>query len=249
MKNLNNCYKMLPIILLFVLVSCKKNAVKPTGDDPVGKEPIEVKGIGMNELVDYYLVTERKTGNTKLTLMTFTNEGNVTKASVHGVGFLRIKEVAATNSVFSFDTEGFGTYSYTLEKDANGTIKLKEYSFNGGTDIAYALLVKKTDAFAIENSSFKAGELLFKINNTNVEWDIQKRIVGTKTGPPPLHLVTPIYLTGPAEKLPYYALVNFGFKTNNSQMIGLTVPAWLGTNNPVMLVEKAGASVLKAVKQ
>jgi len=252
MKNLNNAYKMLPILLLFVFVGCKKNSAAPGNDNenPGIDNPAADKGISMSELLNYYLVTERKTGNTKLGVMYFTQEGDVVKASLHGSGYLRSKEVVAINSSFSFNSDGFGTFNYTLEKDASGTIKLKSFDYNSGTDLAYALLIKKTDALPFAVSSFKAGDLLFKFKNpTTLEWDFQNRMVGFHTGPPPLNLKTPIFENKPEVTLPYYSLLDLGFKTNNDEFIGVTVPNWKDANTPLLLIERSGAAVLKAVKQ
>jgi hypothetical protein len=252
MKNLKNIYKILPLLLLLAFVGCKKNGAVPDSDNdgPGIDNPTENNGIAMSELVDYYLVTERKTGATKLGIMYFVKEGDVVKASLHGSGFLRSKEVVAANSSFSFNSDRFGTYNYTLEKDAAGTIKLKSYDVDGGTDLAYALMVKKSDALAFANSTFKAGDLVFRFTSpTSLEWDLQNRVVGFRTGPPPLNLRTPVFGYGPALTLPYYSLLDLGFKTNDDQFIGLSVPSWKDSNAPVLLIEKNGGAVLKAVKQ
>lgn len=236
MKNLKNYYKLLPLVMLFICVSCKKHNVAPNGEDPT-----KTTQISASELVDYYLVAERKTGKAKLSLMTFVNEGNVTKASLNGRGFLRGLEVANTNSTFTFNCD-FGNFTYTLERDVNGTIKLKSYNVNGGDDLVYALLVKKNDASAFALASFKAGDLLFKFKDpTTLDWDIKPVQI--------LYYPKPVYANLPAQSLPYYNLPVAGFKTNDEQIMGVTVPSWLGINSPVMLVEKRGEAVLKAVKQ
>jgi hypothetical protein len=252
MKSLKSLYALLPIFLMLTIFGCKKNNAGPENDNdnPGIDNPSENKGISMNELLDYYLVTERKTGNTKLAVMYFSQEGNVVKANLHGSGYLRSKEVVATNSSFSFNSDGFGTFNYSLEKDATGTIKLKSYDVNSGTDLAFALLVKKTNAPSFSGSSFKAGDLLFKFKDpTTLEWDFQNRVVGFTTGPPPLNLKSPIFEYKPEFSLPYYSLLDLGFKTNNDQFIGITVPSWKDSNTPVLLLEKNGAAILKAVKQ
>ena len=249
MKHLKKIQTMLPLLLLLVFVGCKKNNVTPD-NDPGNDNPEEVKGISMDELLDYYLVTELKSGDTKLAVMYFTKEGDVVKASLHGGGYLRSKEVVATNSTFSFNSDGFGTYNYTLEKDESGMIKLKSYDFNGGGDLDYALLIKKTNALPFVNSSFKAGDLLFKLTSpTTLEWNFQNKIIGYNVGPPPFYIKTPIIVNGPELTLPYYSLIDLGFKTNNDQFIGITVPSWKDSNTPVMLIEKHTGPVLKAIKQ
>jgi len=248
---MKNILKMLAILLITIVVSCKKKDANPINDpqNPDINNPVGATGIAMSELLDYYIVSERKTSNTKLAIMYFTKEGDVIKANIHGRGYLRTKEVTAVNSSFSFETEGFGAYTYVLEKDATGRIKLKSYAHNQG-EVNYALLVKKTEALAFANSSFKAGDLLFKFNNPgSLEWDIQTKIIGYTTGPPPLRIVTPIYATGPELTLPYYSLLDLGFKSNNDQFLGITVPSWKDSNTPIMLVENNGATVLKAAKQ
>lgn len=252
MKNLKNLCKMLPILLLAVFTSCKKNDAKPVidADDPVIVNPVGETPINMSELLDYYLVSERKTSNTRLAIMYFTKEGDVIKANLHGIGHLRSKEVTASNSSFSFNTDGFGTFSYTLEKDATGRIKLKSFNYNGGDDLNYAMLIKKSETVVFANSSFKTGDLLFKFKNPgSLEWDIQSKVIGYTTGPPPLNLRTPVFATSPELTLPYYSLLDLGFKSNNDQFLGIAVPSWKDAASPIMLIENGGATVLRAVKQ
>jgi hypothetical protein len=252
MKKMKKVYRILPVLLLLAFIGCKKNGAAPGKDNenPGIDNPANNKGINVNELRDYYLVTERQTGNSKLAIMYFSQEGNVVKANLHGSGYLRSKEVVMTNSAFSFNSDGFGTYNYTLEKDASGTVKLKSYDFNGGNNLVYALLIKKSDALPYAASSFKADNLLFKFKNpTTLEWDFQNRVVGFNTGPPPLNLKTPFFENRPEVTLPYYSLLDLGFKSNNDEFIGVTVPSWKDSNTPLLLIERNGTSVLKATKQ
>ena len=107
---MKNILKMLAILLITIVVSCKKKDANPINDpqNPDINNPVGATGIAMSELLDYYIVSERKTSNTKLAIMYFTKEGDVIKANIHGRGYLRTKEVTAVNSSFSFETEGFG---------------------------------------------------------------------------------------------------------------------------------------------
>lgn len=214
MVNLKNMYKLIPILLLLVFTGCKKKDADASPDSDTNQ-------IAASELLDYYLVAQHKTGGNKLLVLYFTKEGNVINANAHLQGYARIKEVTIQNSVFSIDYNGDGNsvYNFTLEKDAEGKLKLKSYDFkyNGaGNQLNYALMAKKTDAFAFANLSFKAGNTTFKLS--------------TEAG------IGIINFQGDAN--PYYKLTNIGFKTNNDKFLGVTVPNWSGITTPTLLLEK-----------
>jgi len=213
MKTLKHIYKLLPILLLVVFASCKKKSAVPDANQ-----------IGNDELLDYYLVAEHITGGNKLLVLYFTKEGSVIKANAHLQGYFRASEVVVKNSAFNIDYNGDGKsmYNFVLEKDAEGTLKLKSYDFqyNGvGNQLAYAMMAKKTEAFAFANLSFKTGNTIFSFTSNG----------GAEV------------LNWPGDASPYYRLINIGFKTNNDRFLGVTVPNWNGVNSPVLLVEKEDA--------
>ncbi|UIR55637.1 hypothetical protein LZQ00_15370 [Sphingobacterium sp. SRCM116780] len=246
MKNLRIIFKITLFTLTMVIVSCTKGS-----DQPGEVVPPENSTVKVDDLLDYYIVSAQKTGATKLAVMSFEKDGDVVKASVHGRGYLRVKNIVVENSILSFDTEGFGSYQYTLEKDATGVLHLKSYSYTGNTTIDYAILAKKSTAFAFTNTTFKTKsgteDLVFKFTNTNtLEWDIRVRQIGTKVinGQP-----IPIIGTGPDFTKPFYSLGTVGFKTNTDEFIGVAVPSWKDANVPLLLVENGASAIMKAEKQ
>ncbi|WP_448633957.1 OmpA family protein [Pedobacter panaciterrae] len=154
-------------------------------------------------------------------MLYFTQEGNVIKANAHLQGYFRAREVVIKNSVITIDYNGDGKsmYTFTLEKDAEGKLKLKSYDFryNGAANqMAYAIMAKKSEAFSFANLSFKAGNTIFSFTSNG----------GTEI------------INWPGDPGPYYKLTNIGFKTNNDKFLGVTVPNWNGVNVPAMLLEK-----------
>lgn len=248
MKSLKNTLKLIPVLLLLVLVSCKKKDNTPTPD---GENPDGNKSIAASELVDYYIVAEHKTGSNKLLVVYFSQEGNTIKANAHLQGALRVNEVTMSNSKFSIDYNGDGKsiYTFTIVKDADGKLKLNSYDFtyNGaGGQLSYATLAKRTEAIAFANSSFKADDILFKFTGTNLQWDIRLRKSGEIIIPGGQPIVK--YDSLPEITLAYYGITNIAFKTNADEFMGVTVPNWKNVNTPVMLVERTDA-VLIATKQ
>ena len=213
MKNIKHIYKLMPILLLIVLASCKKKSTIP-----------DASQIAASELLDYYLVAEHVTGVNKLLVLYFTKEGDAVKANAHLQGYFRASEVAIKNSILSIDYNGNGKsmYSFGLEKDAEGNLKLRSYDFQydgAGNQLAYAIMVKKAEAFAFANLSFKTGNTIFSFTSNG----------GNEV------------LNWPGDPNSYYRLTNIGFKTNNDRFLGVTVPNWNGVNSPVLLVEKDDA--------
>ena len=111
---------MLPVLLL-VLGSCKEKSA-----DPITTE------ITTNELTDYYLVAEHKTGGNRLAVMSFNKDGDVVKSAAHLHGILRINEVKVENSTFKFDynSNGESVYTFTLRKDAGRKLQHKSYYYH-----------------------------------------------------------------------------------------------------------------------
>ncbi|WP_235159112.1 hypothetical protein [Dyadobacter sp. CY351] len=209
MRNLLNICKMLPILVL-VLGSCKTKSPDPQNTP-----------ITMSDLADYYLVAEHKTGGNKLTIISFAKDGDVVKADIHLQGMLRILEGTLQGSTLSLDfhSNGQSIYSFELEKNADGSLKLKSYDFiyNGeGNQLSYAVLAKKSDAFSFDNSSFKVNSERLKFikdNDAETLWWFGRS-----------------YLV--------YKLANVGFKSNQDELMGAAVPNWRGIAKPVMLIEQ-----------
>ena len=218
MKNLMNICKMLPLFLL-VLGSCKEKSA-----DPVSTE------ITTNDLTNYYLVAEHKTGGNRLAIMSFTQEGEVVKSAAHLQGLLRINEVKVENSTFKFDynSNGESVYTFTLRKDASGNLQLQSYDFTykgAAGQLSQAVLVKKTDALPIMNKTYWVETLGFKIemdgNQPVLQWIDGKRFAS-------------------------YTLDSYGFKTNKDEYMGVVVPNWNfnGKNVAGMLVESGDQVVM-----
>jgi hypothetical protein len=253
LKKLSNL--LLLISMLSVFTSCKKDNTSPDSNE--NSENID-KGITKEEMLDYYIVTERKSGDKKLGVLYLTQENNSIQMTMHGKGYLRTKELTIANSTFSFDMDGNGklVYTFTVEKGADGKLKLKSYQYTDNADanqgLAYAVMAKKTDAVPFENSTFKTGDLQLKFttaNNTNtLDWDIRSRQTGTKYYPPPLNQTLPVFGIAPEVSVPYYTLLNLGLKSNNDEFMGACVPNWKDSGIPSVLVER-GSTIYLCTKQ
>lgn len=220
MKVLNNTLTIVSILLLSIMVGCKKKNAVP---DLVTTE------IAASELLDYYIVAERRAPDQKLVLIYFTKEANLVKANVHLQGHLRVAEATVNNSKFTFDlnTDGEHLYTFDLQKDANGLIKLKSYQYvnksDGKVSLNYAVLVKKTECPTFANYSYKSNNVNFRLTNTSsILWDVVTR--------------------------PIYSLANLGFKSNSDEFFGISVPYWDGSNAPLLLLEVNG-TLWRGIKQ
>lgn len=248
MKTLKNTLSMLAILLLSVTVGCKKDSIYPEGQDP---NQNLANSVSATDLENYYLVGETNTGK-KLMLIYFIKDGATVKANMHLTGALRVADAAVSKSrlTFDFDANGNRIYNFEFEKDATGSIKLKNYSLNDKTipslKIDHAILVKKSESPVFTNSNFKIGTFQFKLNNaSSIEWDIKIRQIGTTVvnGEP-----FPIMAAAPEFTKPFYSLNNLGFKSNDGDFFGISVPNWKNISTPILLLERAGA-VTTATKQ
>ncbi|REA63232.1 hypothetical protein DSL64_06350 [Dyadobacter luteus] len=209
MKNLIHICTIFP--LLFILLgSCKEKSATPVDTT-----------VSIAEMVDYYIVAEVRNIDRKLYVLSFAKDGNIVKASAHVRGGLRIQEANLDNGTFKFDhnSDGALVFTFSLEKDANGKMRLKSYDLikNGiGNNMSHALVVKKSEVTPILNKSFWVKTLGFKLvteeNRDVLQWIDGKRYAA-------------------------YKLDNYGFKTNQDEFMGIMVPSWTSHTSPVMLIE------------
>lgn len=228
------------VMLMATFAACKKDKNDP--NDP--NNPENIQKVTKTDLLPYFIVAERKTGDQKLAIMTFTDDGDGLKVNLHRQGYLRSITAALSDNVLSFDLDGTGnyTYRYTLEKNASGQITLKSYLYSDKTNAAqgfeYAVLVNTTSVQNYENADFKTGNLLFRFSAAKtIDWDIRERQIGTKYYPPPINQTLPVTGIAPEVSIPYYALSTGSFKAN-SDFIGAMVPNWKNVNSPVMVIER-----------
>lgn len=247
MKTLKNAITGLALFTMLLIVGCKKDKINADG-----QEPGKTNAISVEELENYYIVSELKTGGIKMALIYFTKEGGTVKANLHFRGVLRSAEAKITDGKFNFDynNDGQGVFTYELEKTSNGLISLKSYQYinktNATQGLNYSLLATKETSSAFSNSSYKIGNLLFNVTNKNIiEWNIALReTVQVINGVP-----FPIFNTAPEFTKPIYNLANIGFKSNDDDIFAVAVPKWKETNTPLLLVEKNGTAIMPAVKQ
>jgi uncharacterized protein YegP (UPF0339 family) len=228
------------LMLMATFAACKKDKTDPS--DP--NNPENVQKVTKADLLPYYIVAERKTGDQKLAIMTFTQEGDGLKVNLHRQGYLRTLTADVTDNALTFDLDGTGTYTYrfVLEKSASGQLMVKSYLYSDKTNAAqgfeYAVLANTTTAQNFENADFKTGNLLFRFTGSkNIDWDIKERQIGTKYYPPPINQTLPITGVAPEVSVPYYALATGSFKANND-FIGAMVPSWKNVNTPILVVER-----------
>lgn len=247
MKTLKNTITGLALFTMLLIVGCKKDQINADGPES-GKS----NAISVDELENYYIVSELKTGGIKMALIYFTKEGTILKAHLHFRGVSRTSEAKVTNGKFSFDynNDGQGVFTYELEKTSNGLIALKSYQYINKANVAqglnYSLLATKENSPAFSNSSYKIDNLLFKVTNKNtIEWNIALReTVQIINGAP-----FPIFSVAPEFTKNIYSLANIGFKSNDDDFFAVSVPKWKETNTSLLLVEKTGTAIMPAVKQ
>lgn len=226
MKNLKNLCKIVPILLLITFSGCKENDKAPLDDVVAG------------ELLDYYVVAENNISAHKLSLLYFTQDGNTIKAHTHIQGGYQVRDLVVKNRKFTIDlyADGKSLYNFQLEKDAAGKLKLKsyEFKFNGqDNELAYALLIKKTDLPEFTNT-------FYKMIRSNVSFSM------IKDGVPLGINTTNILLTNTGASIPTYRLANVGFKSNNDEYLGIAVPYWNGVTTPIVLIEIKGLLFIAA---
>lgn len=233
MTNLKNAIKMLPVLLLLLSVSCKKEEPEPT---PVAEL------ITPKDLSDYYIVAEHTTGEHRMMVAYFELNGGALMVRATRQGIYNNKGVAVShalaieNGQFIIDWNGDGRtsmYRFTIEKDASGRLKLKAYDFefNGeGNLLAYAILAKKTEALPFEGDDFKmiASNLPFETVKSGIPLSFTT-FLGSKI------LFWPT--RNPENQIdPYANIINIGFITK-ANLLGVTVPYWKGIDTPIMLIE------------
>jgi len=228
------------LMLIATLTACKKDKTDP--NDP--NNPENAQQVTKADLLPYYIVAERKTGDQKLAVMTFTQDGTGIKVNLHRQGYLRSIAADVADNTLSFDLDGTGTYIYrfALEKNATGLLTLKSYQYTDKSNTAqgfeFAVLANTAAAQNYENADFKTGTLLFRFTAAKtIDWDIKERQVGTKYYPPPINQTLPVTGIAPEVSVPYYALATGSFKANND-FIGAVVPNWKNVNSPIMVVER-----------
>lgn len=74
MKVLNNPFIIVSILFLSIIVGCKKKNFAPN---------VVATELSANELLDYYIVTENKIENNRLTILYFSKEGAIIKVNGH----------------------------------------------------------------------------------------------------------------------------------------------------------------------
>mgnify|MGYP003576602786 CR=1 FL=1 len=246
MKNLKNTLKIMLVLLVFISTSCKKEDTTSTPEQ-------DVNPVASKDLLDYYIVAEHKTGASKLMVAYFEQIGDkvVVKATRQGrpdyIGVTVDHEANVTKGLFSIDWNGDGRtamYHFTIEKDANGNLKLKTYDFvhnAEGNLLAYAVLAKKTEALPFEDRNFKmaASGLPFETVKNGIPVNFLK-FLGNKIMYWPTRCA--VYQIDP-----YDPILNIGFRTK-SLVLGVTVPYWNGVNTPVMLFEMEDLLFMAAIQ-
>ncbi|MCF2488052.1 hypothetical protein [Dyadobacter sp. CY347] len=214
MKNLIYFGKILSILIwgFTGLTSCKEKDPTPTD-----------LNVTADDLVNYYLVAEGKTSS-QLVVAYFIKDGDEITVDVHKNGQLRRPKMVLGNSTLTLDYESNGNevYTFALEKDSEGNLKLKSYDLsyqNKPNQLSQAVLVKMSDAFPFVDRNFNTSIFDFKI-----EVDGTGEAIKWENNP---------------IKYPIYRLGNFGFKTLDGGTFGVAVPSWNvnGTNGPRVLIQ------------
>lgn len=224
---------MLPVLLLLVSLSCKKEEAKP--------QPI-ANLIAAKDLLDYYIVAEHKTGGNRMMVAYFTLDGSNVMVRATRQGITNVKGVAVDhvvtleNGQFGIDWNGDGRtsmYRFAIEKDDSGELKLKAYDFefNGEKNLlAYTILAKRTEALPFDDHDFKmiASNLSFETVKNGIPLSFTTFLGGKILWWPTR--------TTDNQLDPYDNLIDIGF-ISKANVLGVTVPYWKGINTPIMLIE------------
>jgi len=168
---MKNIFKMLPILFLVIMTSCKKDKDNST--------------IAASELSTYQLaVTLKKQTGTDLRVFYFTQNGNEIIATLEGLNIKKTQTVIIKNDSFTFDELGDGniTYKFSFAKDVNGNLSFKSVSVTNKADITMSIdgsyISKLSDikgdfdihGYTYENMNGPYG-LTFIKNTNNWRWD------------------------------------------------------------------------------
>jgi len=176
---MKNIFKMLPILVLTVMVSCKKDKNKST--------------IAASELLNYQLVVTLKNLNTTdIRLFYFTADGDNVNGTLEGLNVKKDQTVIIKNDGFIFnETEnGSITYNFNFTKDVNGNLSVKSISFKNNTDVNMSVetsyISKIPDVLPFENVQYEAAAgsnitLSFFANNTTWRYFGVTNSVGSYT--------------------------------------------------------------------
>lgn len=220
MKNSKSRLKLSFILFLIMFSGCKKSSPEA---------PEELDDIAASELIDYYIAAEHKFDGNKLIAIYFTQEGNTIKAHGHIQGGYQIRDVVVKNRTFSIDYYGDkkSVYNFMLEKDDQGKLHLKSYEFrfNGSENqLTYALLTKKADLPVFTNA-------LYRMVRSNVPFEQVKSGIAIGMN------VDFLLWLATSKDTPVYPILNFAFKSNDDEYLGIAVPSWNGISSPIVLIE------------
>lgn len=206
---------------IFVWLICFTACKKEKSDQDTQKTFQEVL---KTTLPDYYIVAQHKSGGNILLSISFTNSGdNIIQGEAHMQGYLRSRPVTINDSGLSYDFNGDGksVYHFTIEKKEDGTLTLKSFDFVYNAEaglLSYAGLFKKADAFSFTDAYYEADYTIpsFTFENGKFRWSSYNPV-----------------------DYPGYYSIGIGFKTNDSQFMGVCVPNWLNTTKPMLLLEES----------
>lgn len=221
MKALNNTLIIVSILFLSIMVGCKKKDAVPDVVTP---------GIAASELLDYYIVAEFKTGlNNRLMTMHFTQEGNTIKVHGHLQQGYQVREIVVKNNTFTVDFFGDGKsiYTFMIEKNEAGKLKLKSYSFSfigQENELDYALLINKPGIGITYNSYYMMIERSVPLSNL-------------KDGLLIAINETSMLIIATNKTIPFYKYMDIGYKSNDGKYMLVTVPHWKGIDAPIVLIE------------
>jgi hypothetical protein len=229
MKNLKITKKLLPLLLLVVFASCKKDK---------NTEP-ESAPISTDELLGHY-ITLTINGDPSLRLIYFNKEGNEVKATLDYVNARRVQTVNLTDNTFSFDFGGDNqkVYTFKLAKDDSGVLKLSSYSYKNQSDatvvIDHAQIDNVADAATFKGKTFAQTG----VNNSYLIFPLEVWVWNS------LPSADNVAYSN------YYVISPGAWKGNREGVdyIGISVPKWKDNKEPVMLVQKAGTAEVAIYK-
>ncbi|MES2062828.1 MAG: hypothetical protein V4456_12960 [Bacteroidota bacterium] len=231
MKNVSKL--MMMIALITIMASCKKS----NNDVVEPNTPVTT-----SDLLNQY-ITLQASVTPSLRILYFTKDGNDVKATVDAVTSRRAQTVTIADNSFTFDTDGDGkkVYTFTFSKDGSGKLSMDSYTYKNAdvpeATAVYAQLNSITDAQDPKSKRFLGVEHVgYSMNFTDLSTWLVIDQRGSDTAYPSYYLVSP-----GAWK---------GTRPDGTAYMGVSVPKWNGTNQPVILVQSSAAnSTIEVYKQ
>ncbi len=236
------------VILLSVFSSCKTETVEPNIDneEPEEEEPVTPINAVNNDLLDYFFTIELEGSSNNLRILYFQEQENDDiLAILDGVDSRRDQVVNVQDSIFQFDVNGDQAFVYTfkISKDSIGHLDLVSYelkSNNQNIKLIYLQMSKVEDVQPIEGLTYFKEEVdPTQIGLINYYLNFPEKDFFRWATSADFDSVKPSSC---------YTISRGAWKgnnvNNNIDFMGVSVPAWKDSSEPVMILTLKSSNTL-----